>query len=149
MIDVLKTLIERHERVSFAESMTGGALVSRLVEHRDASKVLKESYVLYADDTKSKRLNIPESLIETFGVVSKEIAEKMALQLKELTGSDLCVAVTGYAEGQMVNHAYVGISYKDEIKSYHMVFNQSKTRLQNIKKCVKETIKLIEKTLGI
>lgn len=147
MIRVLNKLINRNETISFAESMTGGALVAKLVEESLASEALKESYVLYANETKSKILDIPQTFIDTYGVVSIEMAKKMAEQLQKLTASDLCVAVTGYAEGQSTNHAYIGIGYHGEINGYHIVFSDQKTRLQNIRKCVKETIKLIEKTL--
>ena len=52
--------------------------------------------------------------IKSCGVVSKEVAVQMAEGLQRVTGSDICVSVTGYAgpDGDDVGLYYIGLCYK-------------------------------------
>ena len=42
-------------------------------------------------------MGVNESVIESFGVVSKEVALDMVRKLRNITNSDVCVATTGEA----------------------------------------------------
>src|SRR5690606_20025745 len=103
------TLIKNNLTISFVESMTGGLLSYELVRLYNASKVYKEGFVLYSNEAKSKYLNIDLNYIENNGVVSKEVAGLMAQNLKEITGADITVSITGYASGHEPNKAFIGV----------------------------------------
>ena len=51
----------------------------------------------YSCDAKETELGVKAETIETFGVVSPEVAEEMAAGLAKKTGADLNVSVTGIA----------------------------------------------------
>ena len=74
-----------------------------------ASDVIKESYITYANEIKHKLLNVSYETIEKYDVVSPEVAGEMLDGLRQATGSDLCLATTGYAHFGI---AYAGILYK-------------------------------------
>lgn len=84
-------------KISFAESCTGGMLASRIVNVSGASKVFDESLVTYSDDAKNKYLQVDRKTLKTYGAVSEEVVIEMVEGLKKLTGSDVCVAVSGIA----------------------------------------------------
>jgi len=148
MREIIDRLIDRGESISFVESMTGGAIAASMVENHSASEVLREALVAYSIDAKITRLNIPLNDLNKYGVVSAEIAALMASHYQAITKTDMVVSITGYADGHEPNEAYIGIYYQDEIIVHHLVFKSGQTRIQNIKKCVKETTKLIKKVLG-
>jgi len=62
-----------------------------------------------------------------YGVVSKEIAEQMAVYGRDLLDVDVCISFTGNAgpdamEGKPVGEIYIGISTeeKTEVFPYHL-----------------------------
>lgn len=149
----MKKLVEKlsllGETVAFVESMTGGKLASELVKISGASKVFKEAFVLYSDETKSQRLGIDLKIILQYGVVSEYIAGLMVKKLYELTKADLCVSITGFAENKAPNEAFIGIYYRGVIKVYHMLFKDTSDRIKNIDLCVAKAKEFMDMTLKI
>lgn len=80
-----------------AESFTGGGIANAIVQIPGASEVFYEGLVCYNSDAKSERLGIPPAFIKEHGVVSKEVATRMAQRLMASGNCDVAVATTGYA----------------------------------------------------
>jgi nicotinamide-nucleotide amidase len=53
--------------------------------------------VTYANEMKTRLLNVPEEILDTHGAVSEECARFMAEGVRELSGSSMSVAITGIA----------------------------------------------------
>mgnify|MGYP000987241956 CR=1 FL=1 len=149
MKKIVEKLSMMGETISFVESMTGGKVASELVKVSGASKVFKEAFVLYSDDTKSKRLEIDAKIILQYGVVSEYIAGLMAKKLHDLTKATLCLSITGFAENRAPNEAFIGIYYRNVLKVYHMIFKDSNDRMKNIDLCVNRAKDLLNVTLKI
>ncbi|MBR1866199.1 MAG: CinA family protein [Lachnospiraceae bacterium] len=94
---VVQQLIGKGYHISFAESCTGGLAAAALVSVADASKVLDISFVTYANEAKTKYLGVKEATIETYGVVSEEVAYQMAEGVAKEAGSEIGVGITGVA----------------------------------------------------
>ncbi|MBR2944908.1 MAG: CinA family protein [Clostridia bacterium] len=94
---VVSYLKEKGFKISFAESCTGGLACARLVSVPDASAVLKESYVTYANESKIDLLGVSPVAISEYGVVSKEVARQMAKGAAEKSGAQISVGITGVA----------------------------------------------------
>jgi len=90
-------LVARNQTLSLAESCTGGAIATSFTANAGASDYFKGSIVPYETMKKVTILGISEQLIKDFTVVSEQVAEAMAIQVKELFGSDYAVATTGIA----------------------------------------------------
>lgn len=90
-------LRERGLWLSCAESLTGGALASRIVSVRDASKHFSGGVVAYSADAKVELLGVPQELIDEHGTVSEACALAMARGARERFGSDVALATTGVA----------------------------------------------------
>ncbi len=94
---LVNLLIEKNYHITFAESATGGLLAARLVNVANASKVLTESFVTYADEAKMKYLDVKKETIDKYNVVSEEVAKEMALGAAKQANSNIAATVTGVA----------------------------------------------------
>lgn len=90
-------LSEMHKTLSIAESCTGGKIAELITGNPGASKYFKGSIVSYATQAKENVLNIPKALIEQHSVISHQVAESMAKNVKKMFSTDFAVATTGNA----------------------------------------------------
>jgi len=94
---VVQRLMDRGLRITFAESCTGGLAAAALVSVPDASCVLDASYITYANAAKVSLLGVNQHSIDTFGVVSEEVAGQMAAGAARLAGAQVGVGISGIA----------------------------------------------------
>lgn len=87
------------QTLSTAESCTGGQIAHSIVTISGSSDYFLGGVVSYAIRIKESVLGVPAQLIESYGVVSEEVARAMAEGVKGLTSSTFSVATTGLAEG--------------------------------------------------
>lgn len=92
-----ESLRKRSEKVSFAESLTGGLIAACFVENPGASAALDESYVTYASESKMRILGVRRETVEGVGVVSAQCAREMAEGVRRISGADWGVSATGLA----------------------------------------------------
>lgn len=140
--EVLRILINKNLTIAFAESITGGNLVSSLIKEKDASKVCSFSIVLYSNEMKIKYADITLEDINKYGVVSENIARKLSLAAKRLGSSDIGVGITGSAGPTSEPNSNVGevwfvIYYLNNFYSYKLQYN-NKTRKDIIEETTKE-----------
>lgn len=90
-------LSARGYTIAAAESCTGGLLTSRLTDVPGSSAYVRASIVAYAYEDKSSLLGVPPALIETHGAVSEPVAVAMAEGIRERTGADVAIGITGIA----------------------------------------------------
>ncbi len=109
-----RLLMDKDISVSCAESCTGGLFAGALTSIPGISKVFDRGLVTYSNRAKVEELGVSPVTLEEFGAVSRETALEMARGLKEVTGSRLCVSITGIAgpdggsEVKPVGLSYVG-----------------------------------------
>ena len=90
-------LSERGFTIAAAESCTGGLLMSRLTDVPGSSSYVRAGVIAYAYEDKTSLLGVPREMIETQGAVSQPVAIAMAEGIRELTGADVTVGITGIA----------------------------------------------------
>lgn len=117
---VAKLLIEKKVSISSAESCTGGLFASTLIGNDGISEVFDRGLVTYSNRAKEEELGVSHETLEKFGAVSEETAIEMAEGLRKVTGSDICISVTGIAgpsggtEEKPVGLVYICLNYKGE-----------------------------------
>ena len=84
-------------RLATAESCTGGLLASNLTDLPGSSDWFAGSVVAYANDVKQNLLNVPASVLETYGAVSEPCVQAMAQGVLKVIGADVSVAISGIA----------------------------------------------------
>jgi len=90
-------LRKSNRTVAVAESCTGGLIGHRLTNVSGSSMYFLEGAITYSNETKQNRLGVDPALIEAHGAVSKEVATAMAEGIRQKSGSDFGLAVTGIA----------------------------------------------------
>ena len=68
--ELVKILIKKKLKLSFAESCTGGLLSSVITSIAGSSKVFKIGLVTYSNESKIKILKVPKKIIIKNGAVS-------------------------------------------------------------------------------
>ena len=129
LIDVVgKLLLEKNITISSAESCTGGLFAGKLTDIPGISQVFERGIVTYSNRAKMEELGVKAETLDKFGAVSEETAAEMAEGLRDKTGSDLCVSVTGIAgpgggsAEKPVGLAYIGICYKGETHVFKSLY---------------------------
>ena len=144
--------LEKKLTITTAESCTGGMIASSIVSVSGSSAIFKSSVVTYSNEMKSKILNIPLTLINENGAVSKVIAYTMAYNVLDLINSDISIAVTGIAgpgggsKNKPVGLVYIGIGTKQNIVTKRYLFkgNRLKIRQETTLESLKLSNKIIE-----
>jgi nicotinamide-nucleotide amidase len=93
----LARLRQRRWTVTRAESCTGGLLAALLTDQDGFGRCYDRGFVTYSDLAKSDLLGIERVDLEPYGAVSAEVARAMAQGAFDRSGSDLAVAITGFA----------------------------------------------------
>ena len=97
IIDLIRLLKERGERLAAAESCTGGGILAELTSVPGSSAVVWGGIVSYDNEAKMTLLDVDAGLLRDEGAVSSGVAKSMAWGVKNLSGADWSVAVTGIA----------------------------------------------------
>lgn len=111
----LVALAAAQERtIAVAESLTGGAVASALVDVPGASAVLRGGVVAYATDLKASVLGVDDDLLEREGAVHPLVAEQMAQGVARLARASVGLSTTGVAgpdpqDGQPVGTVFVAV----------------------------------------
>ena len=95
--ELVQALIDKNFKMSCAESCTGGLLASNIVEVPAASTVFDMSFVTYANEAKVQLVDVKEETIETYGVVSEEVAREMAIGCAKKAKANVGVGISGIA----------------------------------------------------
>ena len=96
-IALMKILKERGEKLTLAESCTGGYTSHLLVSTSGISDVYDGSITAYSYELKEKLLGVKRNTLETCGAVSEEVVREMVLGAIKATGSNHAIAISGIA----------------------------------------------------
>lgn len=143
---VERMLGERGLTLATAESITGGLVAHRLTSVPGASHVFLGGIVAYTNAAKVQLLGVSSALLEAHGAVSGEVAEAMAVGVRERLGSDLAVSTTGLAgpgtEGDKpVGLVYVGLAWPGGVRSFSI--NWGGTRAEIISRAAKSALNAV------
>jgi nicotinamide-nucleotide amidase len=94
---VARVLTENRATIAVAESCTGGTLSERLTNVPGSSSYFLGGVICYSNELKISLVGVPQSLIESKGAVSSEVALALADGIRKRTGATLGVGVTGVA----------------------------------------------------
>ena len=87
----------KQKSVAVAESCTGGLLSERLTRVPGSSGYFLGGVVCYSNDLKTKLAGVPRALLETHGAVSKPVAQALAEGIRNRSGANIGIGITGVA----------------------------------------------------
>lgn len=137
VVDMLK---DQGLTLALAESCTGGAVASRIVNVPGASEVFGHGFVTYSNRAKRKLLGVKKPTLKTYGAVSEKCAKEMAKGGCFVAKSDICLSITGIAgpdggtEKTPVGTVFMGCCYNNKVivREFHFTGNRLKIREQAV-----------------
>lgn len=94
---VVNALLQKGQKICFAESCTGGLLGAAITAVPDSSAVFDGGVCSYANRIKNNLLGVSSTVLDTYGAVSASCAVQMAEGALALFAADIAVSVTGIA----------------------------------------------------
>lgn len=116
--NIVKYCCSKDYTISTAESLTGGMISKYITSVPGASKIFELGVCSYSDRIKNKVLGVKEETLSRYTAVSKQTADEMSAGIKNLSDSDIAIAVTGVAgpgggtDKSPVGTVYVSVRFK-------------------------------------
>ena len=132
------TLREKGLTVATAESLTGGMISATMVDVPGASNVVRGGFVTYQSVAKTMLLNVSKEVIDTYNVVSAEVAKAMAQNAREKLDVDIAVSATGLAgpDGgtpeRPVGTVFLGISTRTQTYATALQLSGDRARIREL-----------------
>jgi nicotinamide-nucleotide amidase len=129
-----RMLVERNQTLAVAESCTGGNIAHFLTSNSGSSAYFKGGVVAYSNEIKNKLLDVPVKVIESFGAVSQQVAEAMAVGARKALNADFAVSTTGIAgpdggtEEKPVGTVWIAVAGPSGVKSKMYIFKHNRER---------------------
>lgn len=131
-------LLQNNITLSLAESCTGGLVAAKLTAIPGISRVFNRGFVTYSNEAKMEHLAVREETLRAHGAVSSETAEEMALGVRQVSGTDIGVSVTGIAgpgggtEEKPVGTVFIALADSEGVQSYRLQLWGSRDRIRRI-----------------
>ena len=126
----------RNMTLAVAESCTGGLLAERITSVGGSSRYFLGGAVVYSNELKTQFANVPKSLIDKHGAVSREVAEAMAEGIRKRCLSSYGVGITGVAgpsggsEQKPVGLVYIALAGDEGTQVVERNFPGDRTRIR-------------------
>lgn len=143
--------IKTNNSLAVAESCTGGKIANRFTQTPGASGFFKGGVVAYTTDIKVNVLGVSQSLINEYSVVSAQVAEAMAVSVREQMGATIGISTTGNAgptKGDSdtdLGTVFIALASSKGVISHE--FRLGKHRERVIEKAVNKVMELLHKQL--
>lgn len=143
--------IDQQQTLAVAESCTGGEIAARLTKIPGASAYFKGGAVVYHTQSKSEVLGVSEEIIRKHTVVSQEVAEAMAVEVRNKFGASVGLATTGNAgpskgdSDAEVGTVWIAIATKERVLSEQFLFGKHRQRV--VGKAVNKALEMVYKEL--
>ncbi len=113
----VELLLKNGQSVALAESCTGGLIAKRITDVSGSSAVFEYGVVSYSDEVKHNLLGVKRETLEKYTAVSEQTAAEMAEGIREISGADYALSVTGISgpsggtEDKPIGLAYIGFAH--------------------------------------
>ena len=146
-----RLLTKQNKTLATAESCTGGKIAQAITAIPGASKYFKGSIVAYDKTVKTEVLGISEETIKNYSVVSAQVAEEMATNIRRLLKTDYGIGVTGNAGPTTDNTAedvgivHIALATADGVVSHRFSFGQPREKV--IDRAVNKSLEILQKEI--
>ncbi len=94
---VVERLRAKNQTIATVESCTGGLIAKSITDVPGASEVYNGGWCVYSNQMKQQQLGVDPELLERYGAVSEPVAAQLAVNGREISGSDYAISTTGIA----------------------------------------------------
>jgi len=144
-----RMLVKSSQTLAVAESCTGGNIAHSITSNAGSSAYFKGGVVAYSNEIKSKLLEVPFEMIDSYGAVSQQVAESMAVGVKKAMNADFSIATTGIAgpDGgtteKPIGTVWIAVAGPTGVKSDQFIFRHNRER--NIIRSTQTALDLLRK----
>jgi len=145
---LVKKLVQKKLKISFAESCTGGMLSAAITSVSGSSKVFNLGLITYSNKAKIDILKVPKKIISKYGSVSNECCLSMVKNLSKISKANISVSITGIAgpnggtKLKPVGLVYIGIKKGNKIIVQKNLF-KNKNRISIQKATTTKVLKML------
>lgn len=131
-----EVLTKTKSTIAVAESCTGGLISTRITDIPGSSVYFLEAAVVYSNQAKVRLIGVDPQLIQDYGAVSKEVAEAMAVGIRDHAGSSYGLAVTGIAgpgggsDLKPVGTVFIGLAYEGGQTHKHFLLHGERREIK-------------------
>ena len=149
---VVKKLIKKKLKVSFAESCSGGLLSSSITSISGSSKIFNLGLITYSNKAKINILKVSNKIIKKYGAVSEECCLSMVKNLSKISKANISVSITGIAgpnggtKLKPIGLVYIGVKKGSKIIAKKNLF-KNKNRISIQKLTVKTSLEIINRII--
>lgn len=149
---VAEKLKTTQKTLALAESCTGGYISHLITLIPGSSSFYLGGVVSYSNDLKAGLLGVPQETLNEFGAVSLETVKKMADGVREKTGADYGLSVsgimgpTGDTPNKPIGFVCVGFSSADSTEATSFQFRFDRKR--NIELTAVHALNFLRKSIG-
>jgi nicotinamide-nucleotide amidase len=146
-----KLLKEKGRKLATAESCTAGLLSAKITDIPGSSDYFERGLATYSNRSKIELLGVPEEILSTYGAVSVQTAEAMATGVREKSGADYGLAITGIAgpdggtDEKPVGTVFIAVASQKGVRSGRFQF--SNDRLMNRRRAVYAALDMLRKEI--
>ncbi len=129
-------LLAHNQTLAVAESCSGGLIAHRLTRVAGSSAYFLGGVVAYTNAVKERLLGVGGEIIRRYGAVSSQTASAMASGIREVTGADLGISVTGIAgpgggsPAKPVGMVYIGLAAVSGTRTHLFQFGGDREQVQ-------------------
>ncbi len=139
MASVVGSLLARQNKTfAVAESCTGGLVSHLITSVAGSSDYYLGGVTTYANSMKHTYLGVENELLDRVGAVSHEVAEAMALGMREKSKADISISITGIAGPgggsveKPVGTVFIGLSHRSDTVVHHCNFSGTRYEIQHL-----------------
>ncbi|HPJ11434.1 MAG TPA: competence/damage-inducible protein A [Flavobacterium sp.] len=143
-----RLLTQQNKTVATAESCTGGKIAQIITSIPGSSKYFKGSVVAYAKEVKIDVLGVARETIQKHTVVSGQVAEEMAANVRKLLQTDYGIGITGNAgpttddTDKSVGIVYIALATPNGVASERFDFGQPREKV--IDRAVNKSLEMLQ-----
>lgn len=146
-----RLLKQKGQTLSTAESMTGGKIAATIVAVPGASSYFRGSFVTYTPELKQQILEVPKKIIDTHTVVSREVAEIMAVSARKKMNTTYAISITGNAgpttdmNTENLGCVFIAIASEKKVEIQEFDFGQPREKVIN--RTITKALELLQKEI--
>ena len=131
-----RLLLDRNLALALAESCSGGLIAHKITSVAGSSGYFPGGVVAYSNNLKESLLGVDPAILVEHGAVSDACARAMATGVRQRTGADLGLAVTGIAgptggsAEKPVGTVFFGLSNREDTKTFRFCFSGDRWQVQ-------------------
>ena len=137
LITKIFSKLKQHDfMLATAESCTGGMISAAITDVSGSSAFFDRGFVTYSNEAKMQMLGVRPQIIDSYGAVSEETAQEMAVGAVKNSNAQISIAVTGVAgpgggtDEKPVGLVYIAVARQNDVQVAKNLFSGTRSEIR-------------------